>query len=267
VSFRPEGVAAGDASLVQIATKLVMPEVTVGWVLGLYPDAGEAGGTFQYRARSRGCAQPGPALDPDRSGSEAARRARAKVRRYAAANRLDRLGTLTYKGDGLHDERALRRHVGHFFKRLRYEVVGEPYPYVWVPEWHKTDHGLHVHFAVDRFIDHDAMTVAWGRGFTHIKRLGNVKQEGSLSSARHAAGYLSKYVSKAFAQHERSPGLHRYEVAQGFRPRVERIVAATREGAIEAASERMGRAPATTWSSDEAKEWQGPPTVWAAWDD
>ncbi len=138
--------------------------------------------------------------------------ARAKVRRYAAANRLDRLGTLTYKGDGLHDERALRRHVGHFFKRLRYEVVGEPYPYVWVPEWHKTDHGLHVHFAVDRFIDHAAMTDVWGRGFTHIKRLGNVKQEGSLSSARHAAGYLSKYVTKAFAQHERSPGLHRYEV-------------------------------------------------------
>jgi hypothetical protein len=159
------------------------------------------------------------------------------------------------------------RHVAHFFKRLRYEVVGEPYPYVWVPEWHKTDHGLHVHFAVDRFIDHDAMTKVWGRGFTHIKRLGNVKHEGSLSSARDAAGYLSKYVTKAFADHERSPGLHRYEVAQGFRPRVERIVATTREGALGAANERMGRAAATSWSSDEAKDWQGPPTMWAAWDD
>jgi len=189
------------------------------------------------------------------------------VRRYSAANRLDRLGTLTYRGDGLHDERALRKHVAHFFKRLRYEVVGEPYPYLWVPEWHKTDHGLHVHFAVDRFIDHDAMTAAWGRGFTHIKRLGNVKQEGSLSSARHAAGYLSKYVTKAFADHERSPGLHRYECAQGFAPKVERIVGRTREEAIALASERIGRDPARLWSSEDADDWKGPPAVWAAWDD
>src|SRR5689334_16710919 len=99
----------------ELATKLVPAEPESGWVLGLYPDAGEASGTFQYRSRRRDCPTPGPAIDPDRSASEAARRARATVRRYAAANRLDRLGTLTYAGDGLHDERSLRRHVAHFF--------------------------------------------------------------------------------------------------------------------------------------------------------
>lgn len=25
---------------------------------------------------------------------------------------------------------------------------GDPLPYVWVPEWHKCGHGLHLHFAV-----------------------------------------------------------------------------------------------------------------------
>jgi hypothetical protein len=180
---------------------------------------------------------------------------------------LDRLGTLTYAGDGLHDERSLRRHIAHFFKRLRYEVVGEAFPYVWVPEWHKTDHGLHVHFAVDRYVKQTELAAVWGRGFAHIKRLQSKNVAGSLSSSRRAAGYLSKYVSKSFEGHARAPRLHRYEVAQGFQPKVERIVAPTRDAAIDLASERMGRAPATLWSSDQTEDWQGPPAVWAAWDD
>jgi hypothetical protein len=192
----------------------------------------------------------GPVIDPDRSASEAARRARAKVRRYTAANRLDRMGTLTYEGDGLHDQRALRRHVAHFFKRVRYEIVGEPYPYLWVHEWHKTDHGLHVHFAVDRYIKQAALSEMWRRGFTHIKRLSAKFEAGSLASSRRAAVYLAKYVTKSFEGHERSPGLHRYEVAQGFQPKAERIVGATREAALDKASHRMGRPPARYWVSE-----------------
>jgi hypothetical protein len=188
------------------------------------------------------------------------------VRRFVAANRLDRLGTLTYRGEGLHDERALRRHVAHFFKRVRYELVEEPYPYLWVPEWHKTDHGLHVHFGVDRFLRQDSLAGLWGRGFVHIKRLGRTGA-GTLASARRAAGYLSKYVGKSFENHERAPGLHRYECAQGFKPLVERIVANSRLEAIELASNRMGRSPTKIWHSPKDEEWQGPPAVWMAWDD
>ena len=70
----------------------------------------------------------------------------------ALANRLNRLGTLTYRGAGNHDPMLLRRHVGEFFRALRSSLGGDPLPYVWVPEWHKTDHGLHVHFAVGRYI-------------------------------------------------------------------------------------------------------------------
>lgn len=255
-----------SASSLETATKLVTPEIRVGWVLGLYPDAGEAAGTFHYRWQPNRCSTPGPAIDPDRSRSEGARRARTKLRRYVAANRLDRLGTLTYRGDGLHDERVLRRHVRHFFKRARSELGGEPLPYAWVAEWHKTNHGLHVHFALDRFVRQRMLAEVWGRGFVHIKRLGPGSAAGSLSSSRRSAGYLAKYVAKAFDE-RRTCGLHRYEVAQGFAPRVERIVATTPEAAIALASERMGGEPARTWSSDQAEKWDGPPAVWMAWDD
>jgi hypothetical protein len=265
VSPTVRGAPKGRRPLLEIATKLVVPEITPGWVLGLYPDAGEAAGTFHYRSKPGRCTSPGPAIDPDRASSEAARRARTKVRRYVVANRLDRLGTLTYRGDGLHDERRLRRHIGHVFKRLRYEVVGQPFPYLWVPEWHKTDHGLHAHFAVDLYIEHDALASVWPHGFVHIKRLRH--GAGTLDSARRASGYVGKYVGKSFEEHERSPGLHRYECAQGFAPKVERIVGRTRGEAIALASERMGRAPARLWSSEETDDWQGPPAVWAGWDD
>jgi len=70
---------------------------------------------------------------------------------------------------------------------------------VWVPEWHKSGHGLHVHFAVGRFIGRGKIEQAWGRGFVHIKLLGDLPAgSGSLQEARLAARYLSKYVTKTF---------------------------------------------------------------------
>ena len=72
-------------------------------------------------------------------------------------------------------------------------------PYVWVPEWHKTGHGLHLHFAVGRFVPRGMIEQAWGHGFVHIKLLGDLPVgSGALAEARQAAGYLSKYVGKSF---------------------------------------------------------------------
>ena len=124
-----------------------------GWSFTLVPAAGEGGGSFrsslrrvpEYVAR-------GEAFDPDRTAAEAARRARSKLRRYCAANVLNRLGTLTYRGKGNHDPALVRDHLGAFFRDLRASLGGDPFPYAWVPEWHKTGHGLHAHFAVGRFI-------------------------------------------------------------------------------------------------------------------
>ncbi len=167
-----------------------------GWWLSLYPEAAEANGSFRYSTPARpGEGEP----DPERAKAEAARRARGKVRRYCAANRLNRLGTLTYRGSGCHDPRGLRGHVGGFFRELRAGLGHRALPYLWTAEWHKSDHGLHVHFAVRRFVPRHLIEGAWGRGFVHIKLLGDLPVgSGSLEEARKAAGYLSKYVGKAF---------------------------------------------------------------------
>lgn len=243
-----------------------------GWFLSFYPSAGEAGGSFQasWRPLRTGFVPGAVARDPERSRAEAARRARGKVRRYCTAHRLNRLGTLTYRGAGCHDPARVRLDVGRFFKALRASLGGEPLPYVWVPEWHKTDHGLHVHFAVGQFIARSKIDAAWGRGFVHIKRLSDLPVGStSLHEARRAAGYLSKYVTKSFdpADAEHLKGLHRYEVAQGFQPRALRLSGRSSEDVLEQAVARMGGVlPAVSWSSRDVADWQGPPAVWFAWD-
>lgn len=210
----------------------------------------------------------GEAADPERAAAEAGRRARATLRRYCAANRLNRLGTLTYRGEGNHDPGLARDHLAAFFRELRAGLGGQPFPYVWVPEWHKSGHGMHAHFAVGRFIKRSAIVQAWPHGFVHIKLLGDLPVgAGQLSEARRAAGYLAKYVAKSFtdASVERDLALHRYDVAQGFQPTKVRFSGATREEVLGKASEALGDAPATVWSSSEADDWQGPPAVWAQW--
>ena len=103
------------------------------WLLNLYPEAAEAGGCWW---------KPGPVVrsgrepDQERASAEAVRRARGKIRRYGVANRLNRLGTLTYAGAGCHEPAQLREDIAGFFKALRPSLGGKALPYVWVPEWH-----------------------------------------------------------------------------------------------------------------------------------
>ena len=237
-----------------------------GWSLSLYAGAGEAGGSWQSGSSSGG-ARPGPgeAADPDRSASEAARRARGQLRRYCTANRLNRFGTLTYEGEGVHDPRLLRVHVGEFFRSLRASLGGKAFPYVWVPEWHHTDHGLHVHFAVGRYIARRHLLQAWGRGHVHIKLIGDLPVgSGVHAEARRAAGYLSKYVGKGFDE-VTEPGLHRYEGAQGFQPERTRLWGRMLDDVVAQAVDVMGSAPGYVWQSQVADGWMGPPAVWLSW--
>ena len=75
------------------------PRAKARWVVSLHPDAAEAGGSLQHTgARPR---PPSSGGGPARAKAEAGRRARTKVRLYCAANRLNRLGTLTYAGAGV----------------------------------------------------------------------------------------------------------------------------------------------------------------------
>ncbi len=187
------------------------------------------------------------------------------IRRYCAANRLNRLGTLTYAGEGCHDPQLLRSQVGEFFRGLRRELGGRALPYLWVPEWHPGGHGLHVHFAVGRYVKQALIRDVWGRGHVHVKLLGDLPVgSGTLEEARLAARYLAKYVSKSVDE-GREPGLHRYEVAQGFKPKPILCYGRSADDVIDRASEYMGRKPSHVWHSWEQEGWHGPPAYWCAW--
>src|ERR1043166_3292065 len=128
------------------------------WALSVYPEAGEGGGCLSTR---RSAVPTGNRPNSERAAEEAARRARAKIRRYAAANRLNRLGTLTYRGAGCHDPVALRTHLAAFFRELRDGLDEGGFAYLWVPQWHPGGHGLHAHFAVGRFVARRLIEGVW----------------------------------------------------------------------------------------------------------
>lgn len=239
-----------------------------GWSFTLVPAAGEGGGSFRASLRRKpSYVARGEAADPERAAAEAARRARTRLRRYCAANVLNRLGTLTYRGTGNHDPELIRAHLGDFFRELRSRTGGKSFPYAWVPEWHKTDHGLHAHFAVGRFLKRSTIEAAWPHGYISIKMLGNLPVGSSpLSEARVAAGYLAKYVAKSFSDPTpRDLGAHRYDVAEGFQPERVRFTGTSRGEVLALASDHLKASPAVVWDSSESEDWQGPPTVWAQW--
>ena len=247
----------------------VLSPRAAGWVLSLYPQAGEGGGCFvsSYRPE-RAFVAAGAAKDPDRSSAEAGRRARAALRRYCSANGLNRLGTLTYRGEGCHDQVQVRADLATFFRELRERTGGEPFPYAWVPEWHKSGHGLHVHFALGQYVRQGVIRDTWGHGFVSIKLIGDLPVgSGVLAEARKAAAYLSKYVSKTFTEggRDRLPGRHRYDVAEGFQPRKVTLRGRSPEDVLAQASEVFGMQPATFWSSSDVEGWSGPPAIWAQW--
>ena len=250
-------------SSLESGTKLVEPK-RGRWTFVLYPDAAEGGGSF--RSVAAGSAGAGATVvDSERSAADAARRARAKVRRYCAANRLNRLGTLTYAGSGNHDPAGLRVDLAEFFRRLR-STVGEPFPYLWAPEWHPGGHGLHAHFAVGRWIAQGDIKRAWGRGHVHIKLLGDLPVgSGTLGEARLAARYLAKYVGKDLASGGQPSGLHRYEVAQGFQPRSVPINGVSADEVLDWAELYMDAPAERVWRSRDEETWAGPPAVWASW--
>ncbi|HEX3004527.1 MAG TPA: hypothetical protein VHO27_09955 [Angustibacter sp.] len=91
--------------------------------------------------------------------------------------------------------------MGAFFRNLRSGLGCDRLAYVWVPELHKDGTHFHVHFAVGQYVPRGLISAAWGRGFVHIKLLGDLPVGStSLGEARVAARYLSKYVTKTFSE-------------------------------------------------------------------
>ena len=266
---RDYGAAAeGGRPSLEIATQLVGRVSTLlepWWVLNLYAEAYEASGTLRpVILWSPGGGRRGQSEYPARSRAEAARRAGVHLRRYCVANGLNRLGTLTYRGDGVFEHGQLREDLGHCFRNLR-GLVGRPFPYAWVPEWHPGGHGLHAQFALGRYVKVSLIEEAWGCGFVHIKRLGNVPAgQGSVGEARAAARYLAKYVRKGMDE-GREFGRHRFDVAQGYQPEAVQMVGRSEAEVVEQATEHMGRWPSYLWRSRDTEEWFGPSAVFCSW--
>jgi hypothetical protein len=188
------------------------------------------------------------------------------MRRYSVANRLNRLGTLTYGPPFCRDPRQLRNDVASFFVRLRVSLGGATFPYLWVPELHKDRERWHVHFLVGRWIAREPIEAAWrGRGFVHIKLLGDLPARSSgTAEARVAAKYASKYVAKDV---ESLGGLHRYEVAQGFQPERFPLGAKSDDEARDLLVRDWfsGEEPEVSWRSADKAEHIGPPMLWYQW--
>ena len=235
------------------------------WTMLLYRDALEASASLSGGGISAGGGQRGESA-AGRSMEEAGRRARGKLRRYCVANRLDRLVTLTYRGEGCHDPATLRADVAAFVKRLRRVRQLRSFPYAWVPELHASGHGFHVHLAVSQYLPKDEVDSAWGHGWVDLRRLASGMEYASEASrAKLAASYLAKYASKQWAT--KLAGLHRYEVGEGHQPKWMRLTSDTFEAVLSAAVWVMGgREPAEVRSSSDWAGWMGPASRWMRWD-
>ena len=206
----------------------------------------------------------GEGANSARSLQEAGRRARTAARRYVVANRCDQMITFTY-AQACHDRDQFVADMHAFWLALRAALGGKPFPYLWVPEWHKS-HGLHAHAAVSQYIP-----------FALIRACGDVAASGSsgwpahppgrsagvvAERARICARYLAKYFGKAFDDERRVLGRHRYDIGQGFRPKRIVFTADTRDGALAQACDHMGSRADTLWFSPEDANYAA---MWAAW--
>ncbi len=233
------------------------------WSFSLYPEAGEGGGCLSVRRSLVRSSDRPPNVA--RAREEAARRARAKLRRYCAANVLNRHATLTYGPPGCEDPARLRADIAAFFRELRADL-GAAFAYAWVPELHPGGHGYHVHVAFGRYVPRRAIERGWSHGFFWIKLIGDLPVgSGSRCEARVVAGYLAKYVSKSFEDEHRPLGRHRYEVGQGFQPEKILVYGCSEEDVIQRASRVMKAAPERVWSSSSVEGWRAPPACWAQW--
>lgn len=235
------------------------------WSFRLVPDAFEGGGAWiTPRRADRSYVRAGQAADSSRSRHEAGRRARTLMRRYAVANRCDKMITLTF-AEECHDRDRFVSCLHAFWLDLRTALGGSPFPYAWVPEWHKS-HGLHAHAAVSQYIPFTLIRDVWGRGRVRIERMSGapVGQSRSIVAerARICARYLAKYIGKALDDDRRDLGRHRYEVAQGFQPPSVRIVGATRDEVYAQACELMGDAAERLWFSPDDAAFTA---MWASW--
>jgi len=263
---------AGASSSLELGTKLGS-----SCSVRIWPEAREASWYVKPRLRVPGSPKGGDPpgggsgrasqeLSP-RSDERAARRAKAAVRRYCKANCISRHLTVTYKPGHERSSRGeVLRDVAAFRKRL-FAEVGRRFPFVAVPERGSKNGRWHCEIGLGRYVPHKTLERLWGHGWVSVHRYSDRhKTSDEIKNASQVAGYLSKYVGKAFLETEREAGEHRYEVAQGFQPMSEVFdVRDLPEGELVAVCFFGGELPAFVWSSADVGGFQGLPVRCGFW--
>jgi hypothetical protein len=181
------------------------------------------------------------------------------LRRYAAANRLDRLVVLTY-AEPQHDLKKVKKDVHLFVKRKLRGLIGPDAAYALSFETHKSG-AWHVNVLVPTYIKHERLARKWGRGYVWIHKFKAGKGGSGRDAARQAARYVAKYAGKEVEG--MADGAHAYEVAQGFQPAVVRLFG---HSLVDVVSQAEGGAsPDYVWQSIGEPDHTGPPVAFASW--
>jgi len=186
-------------------------------------------------------------------------RARRAIEDYMVHNGLTKMWTLTY-AKKTWNRRQVVEDLGQFFEKWR-RYMGRPFPYVWVIEEHK-DGSFHVHLAVHDglYTDWKKLGELWGHGLVQFDRAKKITKGVTKREVRRLSKYLTKYIAKDVGD-ELDEGSHRYEVAQGFSPRVERKYFATKAECVAWITEVAEEVYAQSWCYLDSIDWVGP-AVW-----
>jgi hypothetical protein len=229
--------------------------------------------------------------------SRAARRAKGRARRYATANRLAFLHTLTFagipggfcttsgraivgadvrhlQGEGLC---SCSRPVGalgfdaamqageRFVRRLRHARDGSAFAYLLVAEQHSDGH-WHLHLALPFQVPRGRLDALWGHGRVddgfrpeERSRLRSFEEQAAL-----AGGYCGKYLGKSLeVLGEAAMGRQTYRVAEGFEVRELLGLAPDEHEALRLIAGLLdGAAVVLAWDSATSEEHSGPRCWW-----
>ena len=151
--------------------------------------------------------------DKDAQNQErAARRAKATIRRRVKAMGLNSLLTLTYR-ENVQDEAVIKTHLEEFVRRLRRVIPG----FCYVVGYERQQRGAyHAHMAVHAIQSHFMQGGVRVKSFDLIRAVwrsvvgslgGNIdlqkKRRNSRKTVAQLAAYISKYMTKAFAEGEK----------------------------------------------------------------
>jgi len=267
ISRVQDAVAEGDRSLDQ---RTELPH----WRATVYPTAFEATITFVVPRHAESEHAPVELTEDERAQQNherATRRAITESRRYMVANRLRYMWVLTF-AVGLHGAEGRRecmQRVAAFVQALRRELGS--FAYWYSPELHPDGHGWHVNLFVPKRLAHHHVRELWGHGHVWVSDWAKDSRVvdarlGFVDALRLGAQYGCKYASKDWGEDVLAGGAHRYEIAQGFRPRAITVIADSAGAGVRFASVCFGgRRPDRLWSSSESADWDGPPVWCLSW--